>query len=362
MAEEEQMAELVMAQCGVPSGGEGGAWPPGFAWDGGASDASRGMYGDAVPPSLSLFDAAGSVAADPFQAVQQAPGAGGGGVDDVAGWQYAAAAGSELEAVQLQQEQQPRDADSGSEVSDMQGDPEDDGDGDAQGRGGGKGGGKRQQCKNLEAERKRRKKLNERLYKLRSLVPNISKVGVRRPHRRHPWKRLIPCFSDDAIDDILQMDRAAILGDAIDYIVGLQNQVKALQDELEDPADGAGAPDVLLDHPPPASLVGLENDESPPTSHQHPLAGTKRARAAAEEEEEEKGNDMEPQVEVRQVEANEFFLQMLCERRPGRFVQIMDSIADLGLEVTNVNVTSHESLVLNVFRAAVRTMTPPRHY
>ncbi|CAL5060706.1 unnamed protein product [Urochloa decumbens] len=348
MAEEEQMAELVMAQCGVPAraadgDGNGGgavqAWPeppaPGFAWDGGAAVAER-MYG-AVPP-LNLFDAAG----DPFLAA--APGV---AVDDAAaaGWQYAAAAsvaaGSEpsvVAAAQQEQEQQLHGAarggggaDSGSEGSDLQGDPEDDGDG--QGRGGkgsgGGGGGKRQQCKNLVAERKRRKKLNDRLYKLRSLVPNITK-----------------------------MDRASILGDAIDYIVGLQNQVKALQDELEDPADGGGGgPDVLLDHPPPASLVGLENEDSPRASLQHQPPASKRARAAAAEAE-EKGHDMEPQVEVRQVEANEFFLQVLCEHKPrertGGFVRLIDGVNALGLDVTNVNVTSHESLVLNVFRAVRR--------
>lgn len=209
MAEEEQMAELVMAQCGVPvparaedgEEDEGGAavhtWPeaPGFAWDG--ADPQR-MYGP-VPPSLSLFDATG----DPFLAAAPA-----GVVDDAAaaGWQYAAAAaGSEPSVVVVEAQQQEQHgaaraggADSGSEGSDLQGDPEDgDGDGDAQGRGGGgKGGGKRQQCKNLVAERKRRKKLNDRLYKLRSLVPNITKV-------RTPRSPMDACFLICSIDHSL---------------------------------------------------------------------------------------------------------------------------------------------------------------
>jgi hypothetical protein len=172
MAEEQQMAGLVVAQCGVPERAAAGS--EGFAWDDSAVDPQR-MY--AVVPSPNPFLAASSAV--------------------VGGWQYAAAPGSSDEpsaaAVQLPHQAAGR-AESGSEGSDLQGDPElDDGEQD-QASG---GGGKRQQCKNLEAERKRRKKLNDRLYKLRSLVPNITKVRDRVCLLLHRARTtMISCFFD----------------------------------------------------------------------------------------------------------------------------------------------------------------------
>ncbi|KAF7830051.1 Transcription factor bHLH93 [Senna tora] len=61
-----------------------------------------------------------------------------------------------------------------------------------------------QPSKNLMAERRRRKRLNDRLSMLRSIVPKISK-----------------------------MDRTSILGDTIDYMKELLEKIKSLQQQME---------------------------------------------------------------------------------------------------------------------------------
>lgn len=66
--------------------------------------------------------------------------------------------------------------------------------------------------KNLMAERRRRKRLNDRLSMLRSIVPRISK-----------------------------MDRTSILGDTIDYVNELTERIKVLEEEI-----GAAPEDLNL--------------------------------------------------------------------------------------------------------------------
>jgi hypothetical protein len=62
----------------------------------------------------------------------------------------------------------------------------------------------RQTSKNLYTERKRRTKLKETLYKLRSVVPKISK-----------------------------MDKQSIVGDAISCVLDLQKKVREIEDEIQ---------------------------------------------------------------------------------------------------------------------------------
>ncbi|XP_022640714.1 transcription factor ABORTED MICROSPORES isoform X2 [Vigna radiata var. radiata] len=188
--------------------------------------------------------------------------------------------------------------------------------------------GKGNQSKNLMAERKRRKKLNDRLYKLRSLVPRISKL-----------------------------DRASILGDAIEYVKDLQKQVKELQDELEENADTEsncinGNNDNNNNQ---YVAVGEPCPNSEPAKGQSGLhVGTSGNGYLYKQKEdaafiEKQTQQMEPQVEVALIDGNEYFVKVFCEHRPGGFVKLMESLNTIGMDVVHATVTSHKGLVSNVF-------------
>ncbi|CAN8270844.1 unnamed protein product [Cochlearia groenlandica] len=170
-------------------------------------------------------------------------------------------------------------------------------------------------AKNLMAERRRRKKLNDRLYALRSLVPTITKL-----------------------------DRASILGDAINYVKDLQNEAKELQDELEENSETEDGPNrqqggISMIHG-TGFNPGLSCNLNAPNMKQD----------VDIENSNDKGQEMEPQVDVAQLDGREFLVKVICEYKPGGFTRLMEALDSLGLEVTNANTTRYLSLVSNVFK------------
>ncbi|CAN4088760.1 unnamed protein product [Withania somnifera] len=203
--------------------------------------------------------------------------------------------------------------------------------------------GKGPQSKNLIAERKRRKKLNERLYALRALVPNISKL-----------------------------DRASILGDAIEYVMELQKQVRDLQLELEEHSNDEGGRNQdqihsdVLSHNGNKNRTKSENGKLSNGSNRelsiNSNGNNDSFRKYQEVEENDKLQEMEPQVEVAQLDGNEFFVKVFREHKAGGFVGILEALNSLGLEVTNVNATRHTCLVSSIFEVERLVLKWMEHY
>ncbi|KAL8154145.1 hypothetical protein V2J09_011905 [Rumex salicifolius] len=160
--------------------------------------------------------------------------------------------------------------------------------------------------KNLMAERRRRQKLNDRLYMLRSIVPKISK-----------------------------MDRASILGDAVEYLKELMQKINDLQNELESTPSTSSMPQAKILRPPTPTIPYLPSqikEELCPASLPSP-------------------NGEPARIEVRLREGKTMNIHMFCGKKPGLLLSTMKALDNVGLDVQQAVINCFNGFTMDIFHA-----------
>ncbi|KAJ9538506.1 hypothetical protein OSB04_031239 [Centaurea solstitialis] len=158
--------------------------------------------------------------------------------------------------------------------------------------------------KNIVSERNRRKKLNDRLFALRAVVPNISK-----------------------------MDKASIIKDAIDYIQHLHDQERIIQGEIMELESRKSESGHVFDFDQEADFISCERLK-------------KKKMEQSPDSSESRASPLEIlELKVSYVGEKTVLVSLKCRKRRDTMVKICEVFESLKLNVVTANITAFSETI-----------------